>query len=81
MNEHNKSRNTEALEPQSVNMATRAVLEALAVDDRWSRLIVFGLGDPHVLERGQRGQNRASNPDRVLAFRWRDDLDFHRRWS
>merc|ERR1740121_482559 len=25
--------------------------------------------------------NGPANPDRVLAFRWRDDLDLHRRWG
>ena len=45
-------------------------LEALAVDDLGARLVVLLLGDPHLLEGGQRGQNGAADPHRVLAF-WR----------
>jgi hypothetical protein len=52
-------------------------LEALAVDDGRSRLVVFLLTDPHLLERAQTGQNGATNPDGVLALGWRDDLDLH----
>jgi len=53
----------------------RKRLEALAVDDRGTRLVVLLRGDPHLLEGGERGQNGASDPDGVLAFRGCDDLD------
>jgi len=56
-------------------------LEALAVNDGWSTLIVLLLGDPHLLEGGKRSQNGTANPDRVLALRRSDDLDLHRRRS
>ena len=36
-------------------------LEALAVDDRRAFLVVLGLGDPHLLEGGERGQDRAAD--------------------
>src|SRR3989338_8358095 len=50
-------------------------LEALAMDDGRSRLVVLLLGDPHLLEGGERGQDGTSDPDRVLAL-WRsNDLD------
>jgi hypothetical protein len=50
-------------------------LETFAVNDRWSGLVVLLFGDPHLLEGGQRGQDRTTDPDGVLAFRWGDDLD------
>ena len=52
-------------------------LEALPVDNGWARFIVFALGDPHLLEGGQRCKDGTSNPYRVLAL-WRcHDLDLH----
>merc|ERR1712146_19038 len=54
-------------------------LEALAVDDGRPGLVVLALGDPHLLEGGERGQDRPSNPHRVLALRGCDDLDLHGR--
>jgi len=54
-------------------------LEALAVDDGRTALVVFLLADPHLLESGQRGQDGAADPDRVFALRGRDDLDLHGR--
>merc|ERR1712083_1294951 len=53
-------------------------LEALAVNDAGARLIVLLLGDPHLLEGGQRGEDRAADPDGVLALRRRNDLHLHR---
>merc|ERR1719270_200430 len=50
-------------------------LEALAVDDGWAALIVFLLGDPHLLEGGERSKDGSSNPDGVLPFWGSDDLD------
>jgi hypothetical protein len=37
------------------------------------------LGDPHLLEGGQRGQDRATDPHRVLALGRRHHLDLHGR--
>merc|ERR1739846_281107 len=45
-------------------------LEAFPVHNSRARLVVLVLGDPHLLEGGQRGEDGASNPDRVLAL-WR----------
>merc|ERR1712151_1233864 len=42
-------------------------LEALAMDNGRSTLIVFGFANPHLLEGGEGGQDRATNPDRVLG--------------
>mmetsp|Transcript_20284 Transcript_20284/g.50623 ORF Transcript_20284/g.50623 Transcript_20284/m.50623 type:complete len:329 (+) Transcript_20284:309-1295(+) len=53
-------------------------LEALAVDNGRARLVVLLLGDPHLLEGGERGEDGAADPDRVLALRRGDDLDLHR---
>lgn len=53
-------------------------LEALAVDNRWSALVILLLGDPHLLESGERSQDGTTNPDRVLSLRGCNDLDLHR---
>ena len=47
------------------------------MNDRGSALVILGLGDPHLLEGGERGKNGSSDPNRVLALRWRNDLDLH----
>lgn len=49
-------------------------LEAFAVHDGGASFIILLFGDPHLLESGQRGQDGASNPHGVLAFRWSNDL-------
>ena len=45
------------------------------MNNGWSTLIIFLLGDPHLLEGGQRGQDRSSDPDGVLPLRGSNDLD------
>ncbi|KAF4532500.1 hypothetical protein B566_EDAN003076 [Ephemera danica] len=50
-------------------------LEALAVDDARAGLIVLLLGDPHLLEGGQGGEDGATDPYGVLPLRGSDDLD------
>merc|ERR1712076_346088 len=50
-------------------------LEALAVDDGGAALVVLLLGDPHLLEGGERSQDGASDPDGVLPLWGSDDLD------
>ena len=42
-----------------------------------TRLVILLLGDPHLLEGGERGQDRPTDPDRVLPLRGSDDLDLH----
>ena len=54
-------------------------LEALAVDNGRTTLIVFLLGDPHLLEGGKRCQDGTSNPDGVLSLGRSNDLDLHGR--
>ncbi|KAG8222291.1 hypothetical protein J437_LFUL001833 [Ladona fulva] len=56
-------------------------LEALAMDNGWARFVVLLLGDPHLLEGGERSQDGTSNPYRVLPLGWSDDLDLHGGWS
>uniref|UniRef100_A0A1Y1KA12 Uncharacterized protein n=1 Tax=Photinus pyralis TaxID=7054 RepID=A0A1Y1KA12_PHOPY len=56
-------------------------LEALAVDNRGTALVVLLLRDPHLLEGRQRGQNRTTDPDRVLSLGRSNDLDLHGRRS
>jgi hypothetical protein len=54
-------------------MALRCLdLEAFPVDNGGSRLVILLFGDPHLLEGGQRGQNGATNPDRILPTTGRD---------
>merc|ERR1719293_88592 len=50
-------------------------LEALAVDNGGAALVVLLLGDPHLLEGGEGGQDGSSDPDGVLPLRGSDDLD------
>ena len=51
------------------------------MNDGWSALVVFLLGDPHLLEGGEGGQDGASDPYRVLPLGRSDDLDLHCGWS
>ena len=56
-------------------------LETLPVNNGRTRLVIFLLGDPHLLESGQRSQDGSSDPDGVFPL-WRsDDLDLHRLWG
>jgi hypothetical protein len=56
-------------------------LEALPVDNAWARLIVFLLGDPHLLEGGQGGQDGTTDPDGVFTLWGSNDLDLNGGWS
>merc|ERR1719237_1455357 len=51
------------------------MVRILAVDDGGAALVVLLLGDPHLLEGGEGGQDGSSDPDRVLPLRGGDDLD------
>ncbi len=44
------------------------------MDDGRTGLVVLLLGDPHLLEGGQRSQDGAADPDGVLTLRWSNDL-------
>jgi len=50
-------------------------LETLSVHNRGAGLIILLLGDPHLLEGGQGGQDGATDPYRVLPLRRSNDLD------
>ena len=56
-------------------------LEALPVDNGWAALVVFLLGDPHLLEGGEGSQDGSTDPDRVLPLWWSNDLDLDGGWS
>jgi hypothetical protein len=56
-------------------------LEALAVDNGWTALVILLLGDPHLLEGRERCKDRTTNPDGVFALGRSDNLDLHRRGS
>merc|ERR1711915_856876 len=55
-------------------------LEALAVNNTRARLVVLLLGDPQVLEGGQRTKDGTTDPDGVLPFRRSNDLDLDGGW-
>merc|ERR1719152_223435 len=61
-----------AAAPPDERVGTHTRLEALAVDDRWARLVVLLLGDPHLLEGRDHRASRAADPHAVLALRWRN---------
>ena len=52
-------------------------LKAFPVNNSWARFVIFLLGDPHLLEGGQGGQDGSSDPDGVLPLGRSDDLDLH----
>merc|ERR1712062_432337 len=56
-------------------------LEAFSVDNGWARFVVFLLGDPHLLEGGERSRDGSSDPDGVFPLWWCDDLDLHGGWG
>merc|ERR1719223_2012019 len=56
-------------------LVTNNSLEALAVDNGGSALVVLLLGDPHLLGGRQGGQDGATDPYGVLPLGGRDDLD------
>lgn len=51
------------------------------MNDRGTALVVLLLGDPHLLEGGQGGQNGTTDPDGVLSLGGSNDLDLHGRRS
>jgi len=51
------------------------------VDNGWAALIVFLLGDPHLLEGGEGRQDGATDPDGVFPLGWSNDLDLNGGWS
>ena len=61
--------------------ACASSLEALPVHDGGAGLVVLLLGDPHLLEGGERGQDGSSDLDRVLPLWGSDDLDLHGGWG
>merc|ERR1712089_6010 len=64
-----------------MNPKNRKYLEAFPVYDGWTTFIILLLGDPHLLEGGERSQDGTSDPYGVLPL-WRsDDLDLDCRWS
>ena len=52
-------------------------LEALSVHDGRAALVILALGDPHLLEGAQGGQDGASDPHAVLTLRRCHHLDLH----
>ena len=56
-------------------------LKAFTVNNGSPSFIVFLFRDPHLLEGGQRSQDRSSNPYRVFTLRRSNNLDFHCGWG
>merc|ERR1711953_324990 len=59
----------------------RKYLEAFSVDNGWAALVVFLLGDPHLLEGGKRSQDGSSDPYGVFSLGWSNDLDLNGGWG
>ena len=51
------------------------------MDNGRSAFIIFLLGDPHLLESGERSKDGSSDPDRVFPLWWSNDLDLDGGWS
>jgi len=51
------------------------------VDNGWAALVVLLLGDPHLLEGGEGGQDGATDPDGVLPLWGSNDLDLDGGWG
>lgn len=62
---------TDSLKGVTPRLRVKA-LETFAVDDRRAGFLVFLLGNPHLLEGGERGQDGTANPHRVFTL-WRGD--------
>ncbi|KAL2273636.1 hypothetical protein FJTKL_04175 [Diaporthe vaccinii] len=75
-----RSRRSNRLRLAQPKWGAELTLEALAVDDGRTALVVLLLGDPHLLEGGKRGQNGTTDPDGVLSLGGSDDLDLHGGW-
>mmetsp|Transcript_20460 Transcript_20460/g.52145 ORF Transcript_20460/g.52145 Transcript_20460/m.52145 type:complete len:436 (-) Transcript_20460:8-1315(-) len=61
----------------AVQCPMRHSSEALPVHDGGAGLVVLALGDPHLLEGAEGGEDGAADPDGVLALRRGHDLDLH----
>merc|ERR1711988_186968 len=77
-----KNKSIKQLKCQQLQQLLRFVkLEALPVDNGWAALIVFLLGDPHLLEGGKGRQDGSSDPDGVFPLRGSNNLDLNGGWS
>merc|ERR1711988_1719713 len=77
-----KNKSIKQLKCQQLQQISRVVkLEALPVDNGWAALIVFLLGDPHLLEGGKGRQDGSSDPDGVFPLRGSNNLDLNGGWS
>ena len=47
--------------------------------DRRTTLVILLFRNPHLLESREGSENRATDPNRVLPFRWSNSLDLHGR--
>jgi len=75
--DHRVGRNVGATWLMLVAGLQGSCLETLPVDNGWAGLVILLLGDPHLLEGGEGGQDGSSDPDRVLPLWWSNDLDLH----
>ena len=67
--------------PSSGPVAASQASHALAVHNGGACLIVFRLGDPHLLKGAEGSQDGATDPDAVLPLRWSDHLPTESIWS
>ncbi len=66
-----------SIESKGEEVKLQHTLEALAVNNGRSALVVLLLGDPHLLEGRERCQDGTTDPDGVLSLRRGNDLDLH----
>merc|ERR1719189_144090 len=76
-NRNQKEKQILRIKNTSQLISYRATSEAHAVNNLRPRFIILVLGDPHLLEGGERGQDGSSNPHRVLSFRRSHHLDLN----
>ena len=62
---------------QKLHRTWNIELEALAMDNCRSLLIIFCLGNPHLLKGAKRWKYWATNPHTVLPLGWSNHLDAH----
>merc|ERR1719350_797195 len=64
-----------------IHICWKVEREAFSVDNGWAALVVFLLGDPHLLEGGKRSQDGSSDPYGEFSLRWSNDLDLNGGWG
>ena len=62
-------------------MINACYLEALAVDNAWTSIVVLLVSDDHLWESSKGSEDRTSDPNCILTLWWGDNLDLHGWWG